>query len=243
MTDLPIDDLARRPEPVTEALPMPVEALDPTRAARAAAMPHVRPLDGARGLAVALVLAYHFGVPWLQGGFLGVDLFFVLSGFLITTLLVGEGLGTGHIDFVQFWYRRARRLLPALFVLIAVIAIWATTADPVAKGPLRWDLLASLGYIANWRFILTGQSYFEAFTTASPVRHLWSLADRGTVLRRVAPGRGGRPCRRRALAAARDCGRPWPAGHRDDRLGRGDGHRLRRGGPIGGVLQHARARP
>ena len=147
-----------------------------TRAARASAMPHVRALDGARGLAVGLVLAYHFGVPGLPGGFLGVDLFFVLSGFLITSLLVGEGLGTGRIDFVQFWYRRARRLLPALFVLIAVIALWSTTADPVAKGPLRWDLLASLAYVANWRFILTGESYFEAFTTASPVRHLWSLA-------------------------------------------------------------------
>lgn len=139
-------------------------------------LPHIRALDGARGIAVGLVLAYHFGVPGFPGGFLGVDLFFVLSGFLITTLLVTEARATGRIDFVQFWYRRARRLLPALFLLLGVIAIWALSIDPVEKGILRWDLLASIGYVVNWRFILTGQSYFADFVGASPVRHLWSLA-------------------------------------------------------------------
>jgi peptidoglycan/LPS O-acetylase OafA/YrhL len=128
-------------------------------------------------VAIALVLAYHFGVPGLPGGFLGVDLFFVLSGFLITTLLLDEHRATGRINFVQFWYRRARRLLPALFLLIAAIAAWAALlASAVEKGPLRWDLLASLGYVANWRFIVAGQSYFTEYITASPLRHLWSLA-------------------------------------------------------------------
>ncbi len=139
-------------------------------------LPHIRALDGARGIAVGLVLAYHFGVPGFPGGFLGVDLFFVLSGFLITTLLVTEARATGRIDFVQFWYRRARRLLPALFLLLGVIAIWALSIDPVEKGILRWDLLASIGYVVNWRFIFTGQSYFADFVGASPVRPLWSLA-------------------------------------------------------------------
>ena len=123
-----------------------------------------------------MVLAYHMDVPGVRGGFLGVDLFFVLSGFLITTLLLDEYRKTARIDFVQFWYRRARRLLPALFLLIAVVVVAAGNATPLEKGPLRWDLLASLGYAANWRFILAGQSYFDEFVSVSPVRHLWSLA-------------------------------------------------------------------
>ena len=140
-------------------------------------LPYIASLDGVRGVAIALVLAYHFGVPGVRGGFLGVDLFFVLSGFLITTLLLDEHRATGRIDLVQFWFRRGRRLLPALFVLIGAVAIWAATgATAFEKGPLRWDLLASLGYVANWRFIAAGQSYFAEFSTASPLRHLWSLA-------------------------------------------------------------------
>ena len=142
----------------------------------AAALAHIPALDGARGIAIALVLGYHFGVPGMNGGFLGVDLFFVLSGFLITTLLLDEYRATARIDIVQFWFRRARRLLPALFVLIAVLVVLAWSATAFEKGVLRWDILASLGYVANWRFILAGQSYFNEFITASPVRHLWSLA-------------------------------------------------------------------
>lgn len=138
---------------------------------------YIPALDGARGVAIALVLAYHFGIPGIPGGFLGVDLFFVLSGFLITTLLLDEHRSTGRIDFIQFWYRRARRLLPALFLLVAAVATWtALVATPIEKGLLRWDLLASIGYVANWRFILAGQSYFADSVTASPLRHLWSLA-------------------------------------------------------------------
>ncbi|HUP55689.1 MAG TPA: acyltransferase family protein [Methylomirabilota bacterium] len=140
------------------------------------AFAHIPALDGLRGMAVALVLAYHFGVPGFGGGFLGVDLFFVLSGFLITTLLIHEWDGRAAIDLAQFWFRRARRLLPAVFVLLAVLAAWSSTASAYEKGPLRWDLLASLGYVANWRFIIVGESYFSEFATASPVRHLWSLA-------------------------------------------------------------------
>src|SRR6185503_10288340 len=113
---------------------------------RAAPLEHVSALDGVRGIAIALVLVYHFDVPGLRGGFLGVDLFFVLSGFLITTLLLDEHRANARIDLVSFWYRRGRRLLPALFLLIAVVVVVAAWATPIEKGELRWDLLASIGY-------------------------------------------------------------------------------------------------
>lgn len=133
-------------------------------------------LEGLRAVAVGLVLLYHASVPKFEGGYVGVDVFFVLSGFLITTLLLGEFGLTNGIDLVRFWLRRARRLLPALFVLIGVGAIYASTTSPFDKGPLRWDLLSSIFYVANWRFIASGQSYFAEYAAASPVRHLWSLA-------------------------------------------------------------------
>ena len=121
-----------------------------------------------------MVIAYHLGM--MGGGFLGVDLFFVLSGFLITTLLLREFASNGRIDLVGFWLRRARRLLPALFVLLAVMAVWAGTTSPFDRGVLRWDILSALGYVANWHFIAVGQSYFLQFLSPSPVTHLWSLA-------------------------------------------------------------------
>jgi peptidoglycan/LPS O-acetylase OafA/YrhL len=140
---------------------------------------HIKGLDGLRGLAVLLVVAFHFSPTRMPGGFLGVDVFFVLSGFLITSLLVVEFAGHTRIDFVSFWMRRARRLVPALIVVVAVIGIvvWIQ-GDPVATGNLRGDGLASLFYVANWRFIFSGQSYFEQFIGAapSPLRHTWSLA-------------------------------------------------------------------
>jgi len=139
-------------------------------------MQHMPGLDGIRGIAVLLVIAYHFGLGFLPGGFLGVDLFFVLSGFLITSLLLREHGASHRIGLVRFWLRRARRLLPALFVLLLVIAVWAGTTSPFDRNTLRGDILASLAYVANWRFILVGQSYFAQFGTPSPMRHLWSLA-------------------------------------------------------------------
>jgi peptidoglycan/LPS O-acetylase OafA/YrhL len=134
-------------------------------------------LDGLRGVAVIAVMAFHGGVPWLPGGFLGVDLFFVLSGFLITTLLLEEWGSTGRIRLARFWARRARRLFPALALMLAVVAVYgATLAPPVTRDGLRWDGLASLLYVANWRFVLGHQSYFAGFAAPSPLRHMWSLA-------------------------------------------------------------------
>ncbi|RBQ21212.1 hypothetical protein DP939_00300 [Spongiactinospora rosea] len=133
-------------------------------------------LDGIRGIAVLAVVVYHLGAPWLPGGFLGVDVFFVLSGFLITRLLAAEFGATGRIDLVRFWVRRARRLLPALFGLLAVLVIYAATRPPEMQKPLRDDLLSSLLYVTNWQFVLEGRSYFGEFQLPSPLRHLWSLA-------------------------------------------------------------------
>ncbi len=134
-------------------------------------------LDGIRALAVAAVLAYHAGLPWARGGFLGVDAFFVLSGYLITSLLLLEWRARGAIGLAAFWARRARRLLPALFLMLIGVAGYAVFfAAPEELGKLRGDALATIGYVANWRPLFSGQSYFDQFSVPSPLRHTWSLA-------------------------------------------------------------------
>lgn len=134
-------------------------------------------LDGLRGVAVVAVLAYHLRPDLVPGGFLGVDAFFVLSGYLITGLLLAERTTTGRIDLPAFWGRRLRRLLPALLLLLVVVSVAVLAwTPPVLLGRYRGDALASLAYVANWRFVLSGQSYFESLVDASPLRHLWSLA-------------------------------------------------------------------
>jgi peptidoglycan/LPS O-acetylase OafA/YrhL len=131
-------------------------------------------LDGLRGLAVAAVLLFHAG--HLTGGFLGVDLFFVLSGFLITSLLLAESR-TGRIRLAAFWGRRARRLLPALAgVLIGVAAYAWLFAAPAELARIRSDALATLFYVANWRAVVAGVDYWELFAAPSPLAHTWSLA-------------------------------------------------------------------
>src|SRR4051794_2930819 len=138
-------------------------------------LPHVDALDGLRGVAVLGVLAFHLG--HLRGGFLGVDLFFVLSGFLITSLLLAEWRRDGRIALGAFWARRARRLLPAVLVLIAAIAAYAATNPPsVAMHALRGDALATLAYVANWHAIVADHSYWELFSVPSLLAHTWSLA-------------------------------------------------------------------
>lgn len=134
-------------------------------------------LDGLRALAVLAVIAYHDNYPWAKGGFLGVDLFFALSGFLITTLLVLEYRRGQAIRFAAFWARRARRLLPALLLVLCFVAVYTHfVALPWERVGIRDDGIASLFYVANWRFILDQQSYFQLFAAASPLKHMWSLA-------------------------------------------------------------------
>ncbi|GHH63577.1 hypothetical protein GCM10017673_04770 [Streptosporangium violaceochromogenes] len=133
-------------------------------------------LDGIRAFAVVAVLLYHLEIGRLPGGFLGVDVFFVLSGFLIGGLLLAELRSTGRVDLVAFWLRRGRRLLPALLLLLAVLTCYTATRPPQARLPLREDILSALAYVANWHFVIEGRSYFAEFQPASPMRHLWSLA-------------------------------------------------------------------
>ena len=167
---------------MTTTAPEAVAPSDPSDPSAPAAVPHERghfgykpALDGLRAIAVLSVVAYHLDYGWAKGGFLGVDMFFVLSGYLITSLLLVEWGHNGTIRFGAFWARRARRLLPAVFVLLVAIAIVGRILLPSNEwGSLRADSLSTMFYGANWHFIWAGQSYFSA--NPSPLRHTWSLA-------------------------------------------------------------------
>jgi peptidoglycan/LPS O-acetylase OafA/YrhL len=131
-------------------------------------------LDGLRALSVIGVLFYHGGFSWMPGGFLGVEVFFVVSGYLITSLLIGEQEKTGRIDFKNFWIRRARRLLPALFAMIVAILIWAAFFGSERDvSDLRRDVPWAFFYAGNWGQILGGVPYFGSDPL---LKHVWSLA-------------------------------------------------------------------
>ncbi|MEN9646185.1 MAG: hypothetical protein RL238_2854 [Actinomycetota bacterium] len=138
-------------------------------------VPYLPGLDGMRAIAVVGVMVYHANHAWLSGGFLGVEVFFVISGYLITLLLVAEKERTGRVSLRKFWMRRARRLLPALYVMMGALAVYMVFFDRRPMGATRGDFVAGLLYVSNWFQIWVGQSYTaaEAF---SPLRHLWSLA-------------------------------------------------------------------
>jgi peptidoglycan/LPS O-acetylase OafA/YrhL len=136
---------------------------------------YVPGLDGLRAIAVVGVLLYHAQVHWLPGGFLGVDLFFVISGYLITTLLIAEFQTTGRINFKAFYLRRARRLLPALLAMLTVLVAFMAAFHPTALHETRGDVFAALGYFSNWWYVLHHVSYFVASGRQPPLQHLWSL--------------------------------------------------------------------
>lgn len=136
----------------------------------------MRGLDGLRAIGVLAVLLYHADVAWMSGGFLGVELFFVVSGFLITTILLAEMRAHGRIDLRNFWMRRARRLLPAAFALIIAALVATLLFFPEEVAGLRGGALAGFGYVSNWFLIIDHQSYFESLGRPSLLRHLWSLA-------------------------------------------------------------------
>jgi peptidoglycan/LPS O-acetylase OafA/YrhL len=133
-------------------------------------------IDGARGVAVGVVLLFHAGYPWARGGYLGVSTFFTLSGFLITSLLLGERSATGGISLGAFWARRMRRLLPASLVTLVAVAIGSRVFIDLQTEGLPGDIVASVLQVANWRFLFDDQSYADLFATPSPVLHFWSLA-------------------------------------------------------------------
>src|SRR5215211_4516822 len=117
-------------------------------------------LDGLRAIAVMAVLLYHADLGWMPGGFLGVEVFFVISGYLITALLLAEWRQRGRIDVPGFWLRRARRLLPALHLLLAVTLAFSVMFLPGDVAGLRGDVLAAFGYVTNWYLIFGQESYF-----------------------------------------------------------------------------------
>ena len=174
-------------------------------------LPRVRALDGLRGLAVVAVLLFHGG--YLTGGWLGVDLFFVLSGYLITSLLLVEHRSTGAIRLGAFWGRRARRLLPALLLFVVAVAVYAwLEVAAIDLGAVRSDGLATLFFVANWHDIVQGASYWDRGLAPSMFAHTWSLAVEeqlylvwpvvaAAVLRRTS-GRSARTIARVALAGA-----------------------------------------
>ena len=133
-------------------------------------------LDGVRAVAVVAVLLFHGGFAWATGGFLGVSVFFTLSGFLITSLLLAEHEAGGSIALRSFWGRRLRRLLPASLVCIVGVTVLLLIGELPRTATTRGDLWGALADVANWRFYFSGQSYAQLFATPSPLQHFWSLA-------------------------------------------------------------------
>ena len=134
-------------------------------------------LDGLRAIAVALVLGFHFGLGWLGGGFFGVDVFYVLSGYLITGILLTEFERRGRIGLAAFWLRRARRLLPALLLVLVSVTLLVRFVEPTgAIAGYRGSALATLFYASNWWQVATSGNYFVATGATSPLTHTWSLA-------------------------------------------------------------------
>jgi peptidoglycan/LPS O-acetylase OafA/YrhL len=142
---------------------------------RGPVVPYVPGLDGLRALAVIAVIIYHANREWLGGGFLGVEVFFVISGYLITLLLIAERERTGAVSLTDFWVRRARRLLPALFTLLIGVITYCALFNRDRLGRLRGDVVGGFFYVSNWFQVWTGSSYTSSAEFA-PLRHLWSLA-------------------------------------------------------------------
>lgn len=132
-------------------------------------------LDGLRAIAVIGIIIYHLNKQWLSGGFLGVDTFFVISGYLITSLLLFEYESTGVINLKQFWLRRIKRLIPAVLVLVVTVTLATLIFKPEQIISIKHDAFAAIFYVSNWWYIATDVNYFEQFAFM-PLKHLWSLA-------------------------------------------------------------------
>ena len=133
-------------------------------------------IDSLRAIAVIAVIIYHIDANYLPGGFLGVDLFFVLSGYLISSLIIKEYKSTGTVNLYNFYVRRARRLLPAVYFMITVVLIIITLFNGVLLKKSYLDALFGYIYSSNWWYIFHKLDYFDSFGSQSPFKHLWSLA-------------------------------------------------------------------
>ncbi|PHO08310.1 acyltransferase [Thermoanaerobacterium thermosaccharolyticum] len=136
-------------------------------------------LDGLRAIAVLAVIGYHLNLSFMQGGFLGVSIFFVLSGYLITNIISSEWERSGKVDLKNFWLRRMRRLFPALFIMVVLVVCYVTLFDPGRLTSIKGDAITSILYINNWWLILHKVSYFAKFGPPSTFGNLWSLAVEG----------------------------------------------------------------
>src|SRR6202035_1532564 len=137
---------------------------------------YVAGLDGIRALAVLCVIAYHLCYCWAAGGMLGVGVFFTLSGYVITDLLLGHYRRNGELGLRTFWIRRARRLLPALFSMLVVVSIVVAIFDSGELAAVRRQVISATFYFANWSTIAQHGSYFARFAAPLPLDHLWSLS-------------------------------------------------------------------
>ncbi len=137
---------------------------------------YIPALDGLRAIAVIAVLLYHGDQGWIPGGFLGVDVFFVISGYLITCLLLSDWQQHGRVGLKRFWFRRARRLLPALFTMLFVVSLYAILFLPDVIDQLRGEVVAALLYVENWFLIFRNLSYFQSAGRPPLLQHVWSLA-------------------------------------------------------------------
>jgi peptidoglycan/LPS O-acetylase OafA/YrhL len=137
---------------------------------------YITGLDGLRAIAVLAVIAYHMNFEWAAGGLLGVTVFFVLSGYLITDLLIAEFVTSNQINFKNFWIRRARRLLPAMFTMLLMVITYVTIFEQTMLDKLEKDTVAAILYVSNWWYIFQDLSYFESFGPPSLLTHFWSLA-------------------------------------------------------------------
>jgi peptidoglycan/LPS O-acetylase OafA/YrhL len=133
-------------------------------------------LDGLRAIAVLAVILFHLGFGWAPGGLLGVGIFFTLSGYLITDILLSQLSQRGKIDLLRFWGARARRLLPALFLMLAIVTAWVTIFGPAQPDQFRKAVVSSVFYVNNWEQIFANVSYFARFAPEGPLNHLWSLS-------------------------------------------------------------------
>ncbi|MGJ7911264.1 acyltransferase family protein [Neobacillus sp. LXY-1] len=137
---------------------------------------YIHGLDGLRALAVLFVIAYHLNFSWARGGFLGVNIFFVLSGYLITSIMLPAQGQRFTINLRDFWIGRIQRLLPAAYVMILATIVWVTLFNRELLHTVRGDAISSIFYLSNWWFIFHKVSYFDSFGSPSPLKNLWSLA-------------------------------------------------------------------
>ncbi len=133
-------------------------------------------LDGLRAIAVLAVIFFHLGFGWAPGGLLGVGIFFTLSGYLITDILLGQFMKKGAIHLGRFWLGRARRLLPALFLMLLIVIAWVTIFGPAQPDQFRKAVVSAIFYVNNWQQIAANVSYFARFAPEQPLNHLWSLS-------------------------------------------------------------------